>query len=109
MTQLPDNKKITVIFRIEAGCLGPQGASHVVDFSGVAQQKLAARFPDFIKWDVSPRDDKNLPELDYGIGARLLTRDQAQRYLAALDTPIDDLEQQVFDHLPQLIDQYFGR
>lgn len=107
--QIADNKKITITFRIEPGCLGPEGASHVDRFCQQAQQKLQAIFPAFINWQVVPRHDKTLPELDYGVTGRPLTRDQAGRYLSVFEQDIDQFEEHVFDELPELIDQYFGR
>lgn len=102
-------QKLTVIFRIEAGCLGPQGISHVASFCKHAKAELEVLYPDFIDWHVTPRSDKSLPEISYSIGGRGLNRAQATRYLALFGHLIDEFEHAVFDHLPEIIDHYFGR
>ncbi len=107
--QIPEDKKITVIFRIEPGCLGPQGHEHVDKFCNDANKKLSQLHPAFISWQVVPRHDKTLPELDYAMRQRPLPRELATRYLAHFDMEIDKFEMSVFDDLPEMIDQYFGR
>lgn len=107
--QISDDKKITVIFRVEAGCLGPQGLSHVDKFCSEAVQKFRSDFPPYINWQIVPRHDKTLPELEYSIAGRPLSREHAERYLALFKQDIEDFEMQVFDELPELIDLFFGR
>jgi len=102
-------KKLTVIFRIEAGCLGPEGSSHVARFCVQARAKLQSLHGGFIEWDVVPRDDKTLPEIDYAVSGKKLSRDQASRFLSVFNFEIDNFEMTVFDELPEMIDQYFGR
>lgn len=106
---LPEENKITVIFRIEAGCLGPQGISHVANFCAKAHQSFINLHPDFMNWKVIPRLDKTQPELDYSISDRPLTRDHASKYLQHFNLEIDKFEMELFDKLPEMIDQYFGR
>ncbi len=106
---LAENKKLTVIFRVEPGCLGPDGASHVERFCVTAKMGLKKLHPNFIAWQVVPRYDKNLPEVDYAINGKGLPREFATRYLAQFDEAIDSFEMALFDEVPDLIDQYFGR
>ncbi len=106
---ISSTKKVTVIFRIEAGCLGPEGVSHVDRFCVQARAKLQSLHGGFIDWEVVPRNDKNLPEIDYAINGKMLNRDQAARLLSIFDFEIDNFEMTVFDELPEMIDQYFGR
>ena len=47
--------------------------------------------------------------MDFAINAKVLSRDQAKRYLEYLKQDIDAFEMNVFDKIPELIDQYFGR
>ena len=42
MNTFPENKKMTVIFRIEPGSLGPDGIEHVSEFCLFAQTQLRA-------------------------------------------------------------------
>lgn len=106
---LSNDKKLTVIFRIEPGCLGPEGASHVEKFCIQAALQLQNVKVGFIDWQVVPRYDKSLAEIDYAINNKALNRDQASRYLQHFDEEIDDFEMLAFDKVPELIDQYFGR
>lgn len=107
--QIPEDKKITVIFRIEPGCLGPKGPEHVDKFCDSANNKLATLHPEFVNWQVVPRHDKTLPELDYALRQRPLSREHASRYFAHFQMDIDAFEMSVFDDLPEMIDQFFGR
>lgn len=107
--KIPEEKKITVIFRVEAGCLGPEGASHVDQFCSKALQSFCRINSGFMNWQVVPRNDKTLPELDYSIGNRPLAREHASKYLQHFNIEIDKFEMDLFDQLPEMIDQYFGR
>lgn len=106
---LSDEKKLTVLFRVEPGCLGPKGVQHVDPFCASTQQLLQQQAAQFIRWQVLPRHDKTLPEMDYAINGKGLNRDLAARYLAHFGLGIDDFEMQAFDQLPEMIDQFFGR
>jgi len=106
---LSDSKKLTVIFRIEPGCLGPEGPSHVDKFCAKAAIQMQSTAPEFLSWQIEPRHDKTLPEIDYAISGRALSREHAKRYLSHFDQEIDQFEMAAFDKLPEIIDQYFGR
>ncbi|WP_299178846.1 hypothetical protein [uncultured Neptuniibacter sp.] len=106
---LADDKKLSIVFRIESGCLGPEGNSHVDQFCSYAQSRFESLFPAYLNWVVVPRHDKTLPEMDFAINGRQLGREHAKRYLAHFDQEIDQFEMNVFDELPEMIDQYFGR
>ncbi|MDO6514418.1 hypothetical protein [Neptuniibacter sp. 2_MG-2023] len=100
---------LTVNFRIEAGCLGPEGPAHIDQFCILAHKRLQALHSDFIDWNLTPRSDKTLPEIDYAISGKMLSRAQAARYFTIFDQHIEDFEAAVFEQLPIIIDQYFSR
>lgn len=104
-----DKKQLTIIVRVEPGCLGPQGAAHIARFCEYAHDNIGLTFRSIFIWNVVPRSDNSLPELDFSISGKKLNRDQASRYLELFDHDINDLEQKIFDRIPDLIDQYFGR
>lgn len=106
---IPEDKKLTVIFRIESGCLGPQGLSHIDTFCEEALKAFKQLHPTFMSWVITPRHDKSLPELGYSIGNRPLAREHAAKYLQHFDIGIDSFESDVFNQLPEMIDLYFGR
>ena len=103
-----EEKKITVIVRVEPGCLGPEGNIHVDAFCSVAQTGIEKINSDFINWQIVPRFDKSLPEFQYKITDKLLTHDQAIKYLKLFDKEIDELEEQVNEEIAILIDQHLG-
>lgn len=107
-TQLTDKHKLTVIFRVEPGCLGPEGAGHVADFCLAAKKDLESMDTNLIHWEITPRHDKTLAEMQYKLGNKTLTQDQAKKYLTLFDRDIDQLEMQLHDILTHCIDQYLG-
>ncbi|MFT5420797.1 MAG: hypothetical protein ACI9D5_001548 [Candidatus Endobugula sp.] len=62
---LPDNQKFTVTYRIEIGCLWPEGASYIDAFCLFAEKRVAGLDADFIHWYIVPRNDKKLVEMQY--------------------------------------------
>lgn len=100
---------LTIIYRLEPGCLGPQGADYIVDFCQFAQALLSTQTPDFMQWQLEPRFDKSLPEMQAVLAQRALTDTQLQRYLAIYQVNVEQLEEQLNEHLTLMIDQYFGR
>ena len=106
---MPRERKLTAVCRIEAGCLGPEGEIHVDGFCAYAAAETATLDAEFIHWVFTPREDKSLPETQYGIGDKWLSRDQAARYLGALGKDLDEFEAHLHDRLTVLIDDYMRR
>ena len=50
--RLPLYKKLLVMYRIEPGCLGPQGADYVEEFCVFAKQKLKAHHGHCLRWTI---------------------------------------------------------
>lgn len=105
---LADEKKLTVINRIEPGCLGPEGASHVDGFCKFAQGELASLDSDFVHWELSPRLDKNLAEMQYKLTNKSLNHQQAEKYLGLFNESLDEFESHLHEKLAGLIDQFLG-
>lgn len=105
---LPKDRKLEVFFRVEAGCLGPQGEEHVVEFCESAQKAVDAIDADFVHWNIMPRDDKSLPEMEYKLNSKKLTHDKAAKYLEFFDKNLDEFEGHLHDKLALLIDEYLG-
>lgn len=103
----PD-KKLTIVFRLEAGSLGPDGDNLIEDFCKNAQIHLSSLDNDFINWEIIPRYDKTLPERQYKINNKLLSQEMAKRYLAMFDRQIDVFEDHLDEKLGELINQYLG-
>ena len=106
---LPSEKKLTIVYRVEPGCLGPKGASHVEDFCFFTQKEFERLDSDYIRWEIEPRNDKSLPELQYKINNKKLTHDKAARYLELFDKNLDEFESHLHNSFALQIEQYLGR
>jgi hypothetical protein len=103
---LAESTKLSIIFRVEPGCLGPQGSSHISAFCHFAQSDLNSFYSNFIIWDIVPRNDKSLAEIEYGIAGKKITDPQAKKYLSMFDENLDDIECSLGDKLAVLIGHY---
>ncbi|MFT6155020.1 MAG: hypothetical protein ACJA0E_000181 [Bermanella sp.] len=101
--------KITVICRVEPGCLGPDGADHVEKFCILGQKEFNKIDPDQIQWKIIPRFDKNKPEIQYKLNGRYLNKNQSVAYLRALGKSQDKFEEILFKQLSDSVNHYFGR
>lgn len=105
---LPENKKLTVLFRLEPGCLGPNGLEHIEEFCSHAQQEMSAIDSDFITWLIEPRLDKALEEILFKVENKKLSHEQADKYLNVFEKNLDAFEGHLHDKLSHLIDEYLG-
>jgi hypothetical protein len=106
---LPINKKLTVLFRVEPGCLGPEGEKLVKEYCELAQSKMEVVESNCINWVITPRNDKIQPELQFKINGKILDRGKAEKYLSFFAININVLERQLFKNITDLIEQYLGR
>lgn len=105
---LPKEKKLTVVVRVEPGCLGPQGVDLIEEFCNFAQIEVEPVDANFVHWEIIPRHDKTLPEMSYSTINKKLTHDQAAKYLEMFNKSLDDFENHIHDKLAYLIDHYRG-
>jgi len=103
---LPQEKKLTAVCRIESDCLGPEGKDHVSDFCAFAQKHVENIDLDFAHWQLVPRADKSLAEMQYKIGDKNLTHDKAAKYLIMFNKDLDIFEEHLHEELAHLVDQY---
>ena len=106
---LPKDKRLTIIFRVEPGCLGPEGKNSIDKFCELAQKAIEPVASDFIQWLVVPRNDKSQSETQYKVGAKILTREKAKTYLKMLELNIDEVEGQLLEKITYLIEQFLDR
>lgn len=106
---LPQEKKLTIVYRIEPGCLGPNGKDHIIEFCSFAQKEVESIDSDFILWVIEPRYDKAMPETQYKINNKRLTHGKASKYLNIFKKNIDEFEEHLNEKVVHLIDQYLGR
>lgn len=105
---LPDEKKLLVTYRVESGCLGPEGECYVSSFCEFAQRQIQPLYADFIAWNVVSRDDKHEPEIEYNLVTKRVSHSQASRYFAAFGSSIDQFEIDLSEKLTELIDEFMG-
>lgn len=106
---LPLYKKLTVTFRIEPGCLGPDGIRHIDDFCKFAKKEVANLDSDFVRWVIVPRFDKSKAETEYKTNNKRLDYNKAEKYLKVFAKDLEQFEEHLQDKLALLIDQYLGR
>lgn len=106
---LSDDKKLSIVFRLEPGCLGPKGKDCVEDFCMFARSQLRTIDSSVVNWEIIPRFDKSLPELEYRITNRKLSQDKAARYLKPFNKSPVEFEHLINSQLPKLIEDYFKR
>jgi hypothetical protein len=102
-----DDKKIRLMYRVEPGCLGPQGVSHIEDFCRFANKHIKSPFYGQLLF--LPRYDKQKGERQYSVKSRNLSQVQAKAYLNHFEINIDDFEEQLDELLTKAIDLYFKR
>ncbi|MCW8875588.1 MAG: hypothetical protein OQK04_14525 [Kangiellaceae bacterium] len=109
VSQLPKEKKLNVLYRVEPGCLGPDGPERIEDFCQFAEKEVEDLDADFVHWDIVPRFDKTLPEMEYKALQKRLTHEQAAKYLSVFEKDLDEFEEHLHEKLGVLIENYLGR
>jgi hypothetical protein len=105
---LPDERKLSITHRVEPGCLGPKGVEVAEAFCEFAQQRFKTIDSDFVIWNIIPRFDKSLPEMQFHVLGKQLLEDQARQYLTAFEKDLDVVEMHLGDMLTTLIDEFMG-
>ena len=106
---LQEDKKLSVTYRVESGCLGPEGEKHIDDFCRFAQSKLQEQDSDYIIWNIVPREDKALPEMQYNVVGKKMNDSQTEKYLALFDKNLNQFECHLSDNLTLIINEFMGR
>ena len=96
-------------YRVEPGCLGPQGSDYIDGFCEFANQSLNQRSLSIAGLHLQPRRDKTLDEMQYRLGNKRLSDEQVSRYFHTINASRDDFEEDVFKQIATLIEQYLGR
>ena len=104
--QLTENRKLTVTYRVEPGCLGPQGSDLIDDFCAYAQKGVASLDSGYVIWNIVPRHDKKLAEIQYSVLGKKMNHDQANKYLAVFSKSLDEFEEHLNDNLANLINEF---
>ncbi|AQP98712.1 hypothetical protein B0W48_02190 [Pseudoalteromonas aliena] len=105
--QISEEKKVRLMYRVEPGCLGPDGANHIEDFCRFANKHIKS--PYYGQFVFLPRYDKQVGERQYSVNSRNLSQVQAKAYLNHFEIEIEHFEEQLDELLTKAIDLYFKR
>jgi hypothetical protein len=105
---LQEDKKLLVTYRVEPGCLGPEGENLISAFCDFAQSELRSLDSDYVVLNIVPRNDKALPEMQYNVVGKRMNHSQAEKYLAVFDKNLDEFEGHLIDKLTILIDEFMS-
>ncbi|VAW58148.1 hypothetical protein MNBD_GAMMA11-859 [hydrothermal vent metagenome] len=111
---LSDDRKLNVIFRIEPGCLGPEGGKLIDDFCRSAQTQIEHASDHFTSWNklvicqLAPGNNKALPEVQYKINNKALSSEKAEKYLSAFGMQLNDFEHDLNEKVVDLIDTHLA-
>ncbi len=107
----PIENKLTILYRIEPGCLGPDGDQHVDQFCTLANKQVAdnsALLNHIVTWVIEPRWDKTLPEMQFKLIRKTISHDQAATYLKTIGHELDSLESTLIKSITAQVNQYLG-
>lgn len=105
----PVEKRLSVIYRVEPGCLGPEGSSHIEGFCRFAQTAIETIEADYVHWDIIPRYDKTLSEMQFNVLGKKISQSQASKYLQVYGRNLDELESHLGDKLSELITLFMSK
>jgi hypothetical protein len=103
---LDNNTKLEIIYRVESGCLGPVGHTHIDKFCEYAQKNIENKSSHFIRLTIMPRHDKSLPEMQFKVLSKKVSHAQAEKYLSYFGQSLDSIECDLSDQLTLLIKRY---
>lgn len=109
ISNLPQEKKLHVLFRVEPGCMGPAGIDHIQEFCSYAQEQVETLDAEFIVWEIVARMNKKLPEMQFKVGNKNLTHQQAEKYMAVFGKELEEFEEHLHDKLATLVDTFWER
>ncbi|QSX32144.1 hypothetical protein JYB87_10135 [Shewanella avicenniae] len=101
--------RVTVIYRVEPGCLGPTGVDYIEEFCRYAQTEFEALAYEAMDWSIIPRYDKKLPEIQYQLGGKNLSIEKATIYFDKHGIDIERFEELLELKIADLIEKHLGR
>ena len=107
MNALPSDKQLAVLFRLEPGCLGPQGVDYIEEFCSFINNQPPELH--YARFHFVARYDKKLPEWEYSINKRNLNDEKVALYLNLFQTDKHSFEEEIEELLAQRIELFFSR
>ena len=99
--------RIQLLYRVEPGCLGPDGVDYIEEFCQFAVKKISP--PNYAIFSFVPRYDKLLAEKEYSLLNRKLTRGQVNSYFQKIEKQLEEFESQVDELIAFAVDAFLDR
>jgi len=103
---ISEKNLLTLVYRVEPGCLGPEGISQIEDFCQFAQSNISTANHNFLSMEIIPRYDKSISELQYQVNNKTLSQDQVVKYLSIFKQDISSIEDDFHEEIANLIEKY---
>ncbi len=108
-TIISNEKKLSVLYRVEPGCLGPDGMNYIKDFCEYACDKFMNHHDSYVSYEFTPRFDKSLAEMEYSINQKRLNTEKAGQYMSLFAQTLTSFEDDIEEQITSLIDTFFKR
>ena len=106
---IPAEKKLFLTYRVEPGCLGPDGVNYIKDFCRHADNGFINHHSNYVVYQFIPRFDKSLAEMEFSVNHKRLSEEKANQYMSFFSQTLESFEEDLQDQLTLLIDTFFGR
>lgn len=107
--KISSDKQLTIMARVEPGSLGPDGIHYVEGFCRYANKNMTTSAEGYSRWQIIPRYDKTLPEMEYFVAHKKLNNFQVEKYLAFFDNDTETFEEEFYCKLTTLIETYLAQ
>lgn len=102
----PAAAELILLYRVEPGCLGPDGLNHVEAFCRFSNaQRRPSDWP-ALRWHFTPRYDKSLPEIEFRWHEKPLRTAQVEQILSRLQTNLERVEAEMGEKTAELIELF---
>lgn len=103
-----NDRVLTLIYRVEPGCLGPEGIKYVEDFCNYSNGTMALLGQGVIQFFFTPRYDKSRPEIEYRLLSKAVKQEQLETYFLRLGATQDEFEGTLGEKIAEMIEQFMN-
>lgn len=101
-----DAQKLTFYMRIDPTALGPDASDQVEAFKTFAEPLLNEHCDEHVRVVLKVRQSDSEPPCEYFAMQKMLSVDQADKYLSVFDQELDQVEAAVEEDMSQLMDTF---
>jgi hypothetical protein len=109
VVSIPAEKKLLLTYRVEPGCLGPDGMSYINDFCKHAGDAFINHHSNYVVYQFIPRYEKSLAEMEFSINNQRLSEKKAGQYMSLFAQTLEGFEEDLQNQLTSLIEMFFDR